>query len=88
MDVLLALGQTALVTLAGWFVLGRAGSQPRWAALLLVLCTLDLAAAHRWMVPTAPSSIWQRDASRAALIVDGPKAGEGSAALRTIRSST
>jgi hypothetical protein len=63
-DVLGALVQTALIALAGWWLVKRAASGSRWAGpAVLTLIVIDLAVANGWLVPTALP-----DASRSALV--------------------
>jgi predicted translation initiation factor SUI1 len=62
-DLRLAMLHTACVAGLGWWLLGRAG---QWnpnvlGCCLLLLTAVDLLAAHRWMILTAPDAVWQAD---------------------------
>lgn len=65
-NLTLAFGQTAVVCAVasaiiarGWRQAARGGTAACW--LLLVLITLDLAVAHRWLVVSEPASLWRGD---------------------------
>ncbi|MDX1945073.1 MAG: hypothetical protein SFU86_06675 [Pirellulaceae bacterium] len=84
-DIIGAFMHTAVVGMAGWWLLreskiqrytpdapARETENPRWR-FGLVLVALDLAIANYWLVPTAPAALW-REPSRAMAAID-PNSG-------------
>jgi len=70
-DVLLALIQTAIVAIAGWWLLSRLAkdgrTQARWNICFVLLTAADVAFANGWLVATAPVDAWRGEPAIAAL---------------------
>lgn len=65
-----AFGQTAVVCMAAWAIIARGwqhGSRGTAAArwLLLIVVTIDLAVAHRWLVVGEPAELWHNEPATA-----------------------
>jgi hypothetical protein len=71
LDVLLAFAQTAIVAIAGWWLIGRlakdGATQERWKICLALLTAADVAFANGWLVATAPVDVWRGEPEIAAL---------------------
>jgi hypothetical protein len=93
-DILGALVHTALVSLAGYWLLRRAWEQPakqsQWQTAALLLTAAELAVANYWLVPTAPASLWRTESPIAATIEAADTADSEAAAApppRVLRGS-
>ena len=80
-DILLALVQTAVVALAGLWILRRVWNEParanQWQAALVLLTAAELAVANAWLVSSAPAAVWRNESQTAQAI---RKASAGSPA--------
>jgi hypothetical protein len=88
-DLRWAFLQTAVIGAVFWMVMcGRRWTGGRLVVPVLLAATaLDLAVAHRWLVPTAPHSIWQDPGLTAREILDRYPARESLAEFRVYRGS-
>ena len=72
-DIIAALVQTTVVSLAVWWLLGRVASPGKesWQLALVGLSALELSLANYWLVPTAPADEWRKPSLAAQQIEPG-----------------
>src|SRR5205823_2152747 len=84
-DILLALGQTAVVALIGRWLLRQAWQKPgcmqRLQVEAVLLTAVELVVANHWLIVTAPAELWRNEPPLAIEIKSSPRPGLATSTL-------